>query len=253
MYLRFFFIFICQLILIGNVYADKQASESFQQVQITDPYIDMHTGPGGGYPIFHVIERGELIEIIQRRTSWFKVRYNNNLIGWISIEQMEQTLSLQGDKTEITDTTHEDFVNRRWEMGAMFGGFGNAGALTAFGAYQFNKGFSVEIDLSQAIGNNSSSFLYNLGLIMQPFPEWKLSPYLHLGTGVINVDPKTTNIRQRDLSNQFSNIGIGARMYLTKQIVFRLEFSQYVLFTAGIDKDTNEDINEWKAGFAVFF
>ena len=69
MYLRLFFILIFQLIFVASVDADESKSESFQQVKIADAYIDMHTGPGGGYPIFHVIERGQIIEIIQRRTS----------------------------------------------------------------------------------------------------------------------------------------------------------------------------------------
>ena len=253
MYSRLFFILIFQLIFVASVDADESKSESFQQVKIADPYIDVHTGPGGGYPIFHVIERGEIIGIIQRRTSWFKIQYKSDLQGWISIEQMTETLSLEGEKTELTDITHEDYIKRHWEVGVMGGSFGGATALTAYGAYLFNKGFTAEFSLSQAIGNDSSSFLYNIGLVMQPFPEWRISPYFHLGTGVINVNPDISVIQDTDLSNQFSNIGIGGRVYLTKQIVFRLEYSEYTLFTARIDNDTNEDIKEWKAGFAVFF
>ena len=31
---------------------------------VNDPYIELHTGPGRGYPIFHVTERGERIIIL---------------------------------------------------------------------------------------------------------------------------------------------------------------------------------------------
>ncbi|MGI9329960.1 MAG: SH3 domain-containing protein, partial [Gammaproteobacteria bacterium] len=41
------------------------------QVVVTDPYVDVHSGPGGGYPIFHVVERGEEVEVLKRRTDWF--------------------------------------------------------------------------------------------------------------------------------------------------------------------------------------
>ncbi len=44
------------------------------EVVIDDPYIDLHTGPGRGYPIFFVAERGEQIALLKRRTEWFKVR-----------------------------------------------------------------------------------------------------------------------------------------------------------------------------------
>ena len=259
MTLRFISILILQLIFVGSVFADEPEvklvveSGSFQKVKIADPYADMHTGPGGGYPVFHVVQRGEMIEVIQRRTSWFKIRNSDNLEGWVSIEQMLETMSPADEKTEFTNITQEDFVKRNWELGMMGGSFGGATALTAYSAYLFNKGLSAEFALSQAIGNASSSFLYNIGLVMQPFPEWRISPYFHFGTGIIDVDPKTTLIQPRDRSNQFSNIGIGARIYLTKQVIFRLEYSEYIIFSARVDNDDNEDINEWKAGFAVFF
>ena len=166
---------------------------------------------------------------------------------------MSETLSPKGEKIEFTNVTQEDFIKRRWEVGVMGGSFGGATALTTYGAYLFNKGFTTEFAVSQSNGNFSSSFLYNIGLVMQPFPEWRFSPYFHFGTGVIDVDPKATLIQPKDNTNQFSNIGIGARFYLTKQVIFRLEYSEYIIFSSRIDNDTNEDINEWKAGFAVFF
>jgi Bacterial SH3 domain/Outer membrane protein beta-barrel domain len=259
MILRFISFLIIQLAFVGHVFADEPEvksdtqSETYQKVKIADPYADMHTGPGGGYPIFHVVQRGEIVEVIQRRTSWFKIRKSEDLIGWVSIEQMSETISPVGEKTEFTDVTQEDFIKRHWELGVMGGSFGGATALTGYAAYLFNKGLSAEFAVSRAIGNASSSFLYNIGLVMQPFPEWRVSPYFHIGTGIIDVDPNTTLIQPRDRTNQFSNIGIGARIYLTKQIIFRLEYSEYILFSARVDNDDNEDINEWKAGFAVFF
>ena len=42
-------------------------------VQVTDPFIEMHTGPGRGYPVFYVAGEGEQIKILKRRTDWFKV------------------------------------------------------------------------------------------------------------------------------------------------------------------------------------
>lgn len=240
-----------QIFFATNAFAGE--SEYFQQVEVADPFIDVHTGPGGGYPIIGVIERGEIISVIQRRTSWFKVRYGKNFGGWVSVEQMSETLSPKGEKIEFSNITQQDYIKRNWELGIMGGAFSSATAITAYAAYLFNKGLSAEFSLSQADGNFSSSLLYNLGLVMQPFPEWRLSPYFRLGTGVIDVDPKATLIQPKDKTSQFSNIGIGVRFYLTKQVMFRLEYSEYIIFSSRIDNDTNEDINEWKAGFAVFF
>ena len=56
----------------GNVFA--QASGEYRTVTVDDPYLEMHTGPGVGYPVFNVVDRGEIVEIVMRRTDWFLVR-----------------------------------------------------------------------------------------------------------------------------------------------------------------------------------
>ena len=43
----------------------------------------MRTGPGRGYPIFHVIDRGESVDIIMQRTDWYQVRAENGKEGWV--------------------------------------------------------------------------------------------------------------------------------------------------------------------------
>ena len=58
---------------------------------IADPYIEMHTGPGSGYPIFHVVDRGEKIVILKSKTNWYKIRAVNGKEGWATRRQMQQT------------------------------------------------------------------------------------------------------------------------------------------------------------------
>ncbi|MFQ5635029.1 MAG: SH3 domain-containing protein, partial [Gammaproteobacteria bacterium] len=68
-------------------------------VEIADPYIELHTGPGRGYPIFHVLERGDTVEVRVRRTDWFKVRGGRgerSVEGWVSAGQLAQTLQPDG-------------------------------------------------------------------------------------------------------------------------------------------------------------
>ena len=43
-------------------------------VAVADPYLELHTGPGRGYPVYRVVPRGERVEILYRRTDWFRVR-----------------------------------------------------------------------------------------------------------------------------------------------------------------------------------
>jgi len=88
---------------------------------------------------------------------------------------------------------------------------------------------------------------------MQPFPEWSYSPYFTLGLGTIDVNPNATLIDPEDKNNEFAQMGFGIRKYLSRRFMLRFELNEYVIFSASNDKDENEDISEWKLGFAIFF
>jgi uncharacterized protein YgiM (DUF1202 family) len=249
-------IFLLALLGSFNVaHSEEQLRDKqFQRVIVADPYIDVHTGHGKGYPIFHVIERGEAIEIILRHTSWFKIKNEAGIEGWISLEQMTLTLAPgSNEQIEFETFTHEDFVERHWELGVLGGRFSHAETITIYGNYLFNKSLAAELSYAEVVGNSSSSNLYKLGIVMQPFPTFTYSPYISMGTGQIKTKPKTTLVLPDDKSNHFSNIGLGIRTYLSKRIILRLEYSNYIIFSASNTNDRNEDIKEWKTGFAVFF
>ena len=57
-------------------------ADSSHKILIADPFIELHTGPGRGYPVFHVIERGREVTIVKRRTDWFELRTDRGIEGW---------------------------------------------------------------------------------------------------------------------------------------------------------------------------
>lgn len=227
--------------------------EEYQQVEIADPYIEMHTGPGSGYPIVYVVERGQTVKIIKSHTDWYKIESPNGRVGWVNRDQLSQTLSQSGNEVKLKKFTHQDFEQRRWEIGAMGGQLDDAPVLSLYGGYEFTPNFSAELTLSESLGNVSSSYSAKGSLLISPFPEWWLSPYFSLGTGVMQVSPNPTLVQPEDTTNQFSGVGIGFRTHITKRFLFRMEYNDYVIFSASNDQDNNEEIGEWKIGFAVFF
>ncbi len=78
---------------------------------VADPYLEMHTGPGRGYPIFHVVDRGESVEIIKQRTDWFLVRDADGDEGWVDQAQMELTLNPDGSEVDFERADLQDFTN----------------------------------------------------------------------------------------------------------------------------------------------
>lgn len=238
------------LLLSLNICA---ATKPEQYVQIADPYIEMHTGAGSGFPVFHVMERGDFIQIVYQRSSWFKVRNKKGLEGWVPLEQMAKTLAPNGEPVTFAEITQDNFIERNWEWGVLGGDFAGAPIFTLYGSYLINQSFATEASYSKSITDTSSSTLWKVGILMQPFPEWEYTPYFFMGTGIIDVKPSATSIQSTDLNNQFANISFGIRTHLTQKIIIRLEYSDYVIFNATNSNDNNGDVKEWKAGFAVFF
>src|SRR5690242_13048031 len=55
----------------GTTTATAPASAaSPDRLQVAEPYLELRTGPGRGYPVFFVAARGEWIEIEMRHTDW---------------------------------------------------------------------------------------------------------------------------------------------------------------------------------------
>ncbi len=236
----------CQLLPIGTV----QAADDYREVAVADPYVEMRTGPGRGYPIFHVVDRGETIAVIMQRTDWYLVRDADGDEGWVDREQMELTLNLDGTEVDFRRATREDFTNARWEMGVLAGDFSGANSVSVYGGYSLNPYVSVEAWGSQILGNFSNGWTASVNVVHETFPEWRVSPFFTLGAGVIHTEPKSTIIQGEDRTDQVGHVGAGFRIYATRRFLLRAEYKSYVVFTS---RDDNEEVEEWKVGFAFFF
>lgn len=223
------------------------------RVRIADPFIELHTGPGSGYPIFQVIDRGTEIEVLRRKTDWFRVRTADGLSGWASRDQMRQTLLPSGDPFKIVELDRQDFSARRWVLGVTGGEFASAPVFTLFTAYSFTENLAAEVHFGQSVGRRSSSTFLKTNLVMQPLPDLKYSPYLTLGMGEIKVDPNATLIAPVEDTNTFAQFGLGIQRYISRSFLARFELNEYVIFAADSTRNDNEEVNEWKFGFAVFF
>ena len=71
-----------------------------------------------------------------------------------------------------------------------------------------------------------------------------------LGTGLVHVMPSATLVDEEDRTDTTANAGFGARYYLTDRFLLRGEYRRHKIFTS---RDDNEDISEWKIGFAFFY
>jgi len=227
-----------------------RAEDSFERVSVVDPYLELRTGPGRGYPITTIAERGELVEILRRRTDWFKIRTARGQEGWVVREQMERTLTEAGVKTSFRDVLVEDYLRRKLEFGFAYGQFDFDPILTARVGYRLHENFLLELTLSQVPGDFSSTTLTYVSIMSQPYPDSDWSPYFSLGYGKFNNKPKATLVSAIETDADLANAGIGVRYYLTRQFVARLEFKQHV---ALINFNRSDSFSEWSLGISAFF
>lgn len=224
----------------------------YHKVTIADPFIELHTGPGGGYPIFYVVDRGTEVSVIRRKTDWFRIRTSDGKTGWASRDQMRETLLPTGEKFKLIEMGLEDFSQRKWNIGFTGGEFESTPVFTLFTGYAFTENLTGELHFGKSVGDKSSATYYKGNLLMQPFPDFKYSPYLTLGLGEIEVDPSVILISANKDKNNFAQFGLGLQRYISRSFLFRVEANEYVIFSSGTS-DNSEVVREWKFGFAVFF
>ena len=109
---------------------------------------------------------------------------------------------------------------------------------------------SLEIAASDITGSFSSGWMLSANLLHQPFPTWIVSPFFTLGTGILRIEPKATLVEEENRTDQQANVGFGFRAHVGRRFLVRAEYKSYVVFTK---RDSNEEPDEWKAGFAFFF
>jgi Bacterial SH3 domain len=228
--------------------ADK--SDRLQQLFIAEAYLELHEGPGRGYAVTQVVPRGDAIDVLYRRTEWFRVRTTRGVEGWAHERDMQKTLLADGAPFVFNLGDRAGFTSHRWEMGAMAGDYGGATLVSGYLARSFNEQLQIELTASQFLGNASNGYSAELGLAHVFRPDWRVSPLLTLGTGMIWIEPKSTIVLPGDRSDQTAYAGAGFRFYLKRRFFVRGEYRHHMVFTS---RNENEEINEWKLGLAFFF
>jgi hypothetical protein len=228
----------------------EAADKEFRTVAVVEPFLELHTGPGRGYPIFHVVDRGDAIEILMQRTYWYQVRTENGITGWVDEIQMNQTLNPDGTGANFSPASLQDLMDSKWEVGILAGDFGGANMVSMYGAYSLNQNLSIEAWGSQILGDFSNGWMGSVNVVHETWPEWRFSPFFTLGAGLVHTSPKSTIISGDDRTDEVGHVGVGLRIYATRRFLLRAEYKSYVVFTS---RDDNEEVEEWKVGFAFFF
>jgi SH3-like domain-containing protein len=220
------------------------------RVIVEDPYIEFRSGPGRGFPVFHVVDRGEAVLLLRRRTDWIKVRGHDGTEGWVNRGQLERTLSPDGEPVTLPGASPESRTEHRWEAGLMTGDFDGANMVATQAAWVATPKLHVRADVSHLLGDYSNGWLAAAGIAHVFMPHRRISPLVGIGGGVLHIEPRATLVMPEDRTDTAAYAGIGLRGYLTNRFLLQAEYRQFVVFTS---RDDNEEIDAWTVSFAYYF
>mgnify|MGYP000462483411 CR=1 FL=1 len=227
------------------------------ELKVIDTYLELHSGPGRGYPIFHVIEQGHTIKVHTRRTNWFYVSDHRNRQGWVKQEALARTLAPTGLPAALPDTQHGDFLAQQGRVGFSIGRQEKAETATLMAGFRLLKWAGIEVEYGEVFGKLIDGISYGGNLIVEPFQlfeysgNWSFTPFLSKGLGKQEWSYKskgqigTTGIP----INEYEFTGIGINYYIGYSFVVRGEYRKMYIEGEN-DKLSN---SAWRLGFSSFF
>jgi hypothetical protein len=230
--------------------APAPRSRKSEVVQITDPYIELRSGPGRGYPIFFVAPRNDWIEIELRHTDWFRIRTEDDKVGWVSRQQLETTLTAAGGTKSFRDVLLDDYLSRKVQLGAAWGQFKSEPMLKLWTSYRFSDTLSLEATIGQVQGVFSGTDLWHVDVLIEPWSDHRISPFFGVGVGKFKNFPNLSLIGATDTNAKMGVARMGLRYYLTERFVMSADYS---LYTAFLNDQRSTQYNAWTLGLSFFF
>jgi Bacterial SH3 domain len=242
---------LASLVLLGLLLTPAVGgAREYLQLFVAQPYLELHTGPGRGYPVFHVVPRDGSVDVLFRRTDWFKVRTEHGVEGWASQQDMLGMVLADGSPFRFSVGDRAGFGAHRYEAGLFAGAYGGANYVSGYASLSFNSQLALEAALGQFLGRFSNGVTADVGLTHVIVPEARGSPFLTLGVGEVHVEPKATLVQAAHRTEQTAYVGGGVRYYLTRRFFVRGEYKAHYVFTK---RNQNQEADEWKLGFAFFY
>ena len=217
---------------------------------VKDTFVDLYTGPGYGFPRQYSAKSGESLEIIRRRTSWYRVVTDTGVEGWVEEDQLAGLTLLNGRGEDFQKAVLDDFHNARFEMSMFAGGLSDDTQYNVRLGYKLTEFLEAEAMYGQAFSDFSDTRFYSIGLQAKPIRGNRWEPYFGLSTGTLDNDPNDTVIGGESTSDDITMAQIGLRFYLTRNFVLRAEYGRMLLH---VDDDRRDELDLLSFGIGAFF
>ena len=244
------FLMVCMIASLAGFATARAADAPLERLQVTDPYLELRSGPGRGYPVFFVVPREEWVEIELRYTDWYKVRSAGGKVGWVNRGQLETTLTEAGGKKTFRDLVLDDYLSRRVQLGAAWGRFKSEPMLKVWTGYKLSDTLSVEGTIGQVQGLFSGTDFWHINMLSEPWSDRRLSPFFGIGFGKFKNIPNTSLVGAVTTNAKLGNAVVGARFHLTDRFVLQADYS---IYTAFLSDTRSSEYRAITVGLSFFF
>ncbi len=245
---------LCCVLATLSVFASLKVEAAPVTLEVIDPYLEMHTGPGKGYPVIYTVEQGESIDLLTRRPDWYEIKTRNGRQGWVKAAQIARTLMPTGEPVDLPNISYGDYLKNSWRVGFNSGEFSD-GALKGAQTYSFTAGyrmlswFGVELESGKFYEAEVKGHYLGANLQFEPWSDWIVSPVLTLGSGEMTITAQPELIVLPINDSSYTQYGIGGNYYLGRNFVIRGGFRDYTIST----EQDDERLKRWHIGFSAFF
>lgn len=229
--------------------AVSQAADPAPVLEVADPFIELHTAPGRGYPVFHVIEEGEQVELLKRKTNWYKVRAVSGETGWTKATQLGRTLQPTGLPADLPEVSHGQYLESSWRIGFTAGMFEDSPSFSLTAGYRPLTWLGAELEAGKIYNQSVTSDYYGANLVIEPLHQWSLTPYALAGYSQFSFDARQ-KVLLSDLGDADGiTFGGGLGYYIGRNFLIRAE---YRVYSVSSNSDST-GLSEWKIGLNTFF
>ena len=225
------------------------------EIRLVDPFIELHSGTSTSFPVYDVVQRGEKVQLIRRRTDWFEIRASKNRFGWAKKEQLEESLKYARIPPTWRDVLVDDYLQDKFYLGAAGGVFDGEGVVAIRGGYKTSEHIALEGSLSSVSGIFADSILVAFNVVVDLKVLEDLRPFFYMGIGRFFDVPD--NLHSTDIivitdrnDLDMLNAGLGAQYFLTEGVVIRAEVAHHTTLRGANRSDRFSEIN---AGISFFF
>ncbi len=219
------------------------------RLYVTEPYLDLRTGPADGHPVTQVVARGEAVEALFQRGEFVKLRTERGVEGWARASDLNRARLADGNAPRFPERTRDGFGDRRWEAGALAGESDGTKLAAVYGSLRLAPGLRGELSGGNVLSGSRSLYIFEAGLDYSVLRGARVEPFVMAGYGVAQVTEGLPLAGSTERSDRTAYAGIGVRAALTGPLFLRVDLRRRFIYASGAK---TEEISEWRIGIGFF-